>query len=69
MPPSILLLGGKRLRRAAVSLAELISGGSGSFGSMSPIGQGWVAGSGNRLLTATGVKLTSLFPVCSVTHP
>ena len=33
------------------------------------MGHSWVAGSGNRLLTATGLKFTALSPIGSVTQP
>src|SRR5258705_3712722 len=36
---------------------------------MSPIGDSWVAGSGNRLLTATGLTFMALSPIGSVTQP
>src|SRR6266481_5713037 len=54
---------------AALSFSASISVGSGSCGSMSPIGHSWVAGSGNRLLTATGLNFMALSPIGSVTQP
>src|SRR3977135_4665034 len=54
---------------AAYCFPASISVGSGSCGSMSPMGHRWVAGSGNRLLTATGLKFTALSPIGSVTQP
>src|SRR5262245_29016560 len=61
--------GSKAASTAALSFAASISGGSGSFGSTSPIGQGSVPASGNWLFTATGVKWTALSPSGSVTQP
>jgi hypothetical protein len=43
--------------------------GNGVLGSTSPIGQGWVDGSGSALLTSSGVKKTSSRPGGSVTQP
>src|ERR1700694_3779855 len=54
---------------ASFSLAASMASGGGSFGSTSPIGHGWVDGSGNLLFTATGVKLTEFLPIGSVTQP
>ena len=58
----------------AASTARLIfaasSGdGSGSFGRTSPIGHGWVAGSGSLLFTCVGVKFTVVWPRGKVTQP
>src|SRR5260370_30140340 len=43
--------------------------GSGSDGKTSPVGHGWVEGSGSRLLIRTGAKLTDCLATGSVTHP
>ena len=61
--------GSKAVSTACFSLAASSSGGSGVAGSRSPIGQSWVVGSGSVLFTATGVKLTSVLPIGSATHP
>src|SRR5438445_12638372 len=55
--------------KAALSFSASISVGNGSRGSMSPMGHSWVAGSGNRLLTATGLKFMALSPIGNVTQP
>ena len=54
---------------ACFTLAASISGGSGAFGSTSPIGHGCVKGSGSLVFTSIGVKSTELFPTGSATHP
>src|SRR5262245_35127495 len=54
---------------ACLSLVASISGGNGSSDSTSPIGHGWVEGSGNRFATFAGVKFTDAWPTGSVTQP
>src|SRR5262245_60381513 len=54
---------------ACLSLVASISGGNGSSDSTSPIGHGWVEGSGSRLATFAGVKFTDVWPTGSVTQP
>src|SRR6516225_9813670 len=54
---------------ACLSLVASIAGGNGSSDSTSPIGHGWVEGSGSRLATFAGVKFTDVWPTRSVTQP
>jgi hypothetical protein len=67
---AVMASGGSNAASTAVlSFVASTSAGGGSFGSTSPIGQGSVVGSGNWLLTVTGVKWTELSFSGSVTHP
>src|SRR5574341_1094168 len=61
--------GSKAASTACFTLLVLISFGSGTSDSASPIGHGCFEGSGNRLLTVIGLKLTESLPDGSVTQP
>ena len=54
---------------ACLSFVASISGGSGSSRGTSPMGHGWVEGSGSRLTTLTGVKIADSRPIGNVTQP
>src|SRR5262249_61424453 len=54
---------------ACLSLVASISGSNSSSDSTSPIGHGWVEGSGSRLATFVGVKYTDVWATGSVTQP
>src|SRR5262249_3743927 len=61
--------GWKAASIACLSLVASISGGNGSSDSTSPIGHGWVGGSGSRLATFAGVEVTDHRPTGRVTPP
>ena len=54
---------------ASLTFAMLSWGGSGSFGSTSPIGQACVEAPGKLVFSLMGWKSTEALPTGSVTHP
>jgi hypothetical protein len=66
---AVIPAGSKAASTAACSLAASKAAGDPAFGSTSPIGHGWVDGSGSALLTTTGLNATSVLPIGRATQP